>query len=295
MMDKRDAPVVVKRSKKRDKGLESNSSWKVAFGDFNLSMMSVFLALWILSMSPLETRREIGRYFSDPGGIFDRTGSSHPVDMGRSLSVGSSAIDPEDFFVEAEETSPLWGLFESLRDAGLTEILEAFKGNLELHYLPEGVRIIIEESDGRSMFQRGGQLLTPYFEDLMLNLAPFLANSGRAISIVGHSDSTVFSSQAQNDNWDLSSYRANEARRVLVYGGFPERRIMQVSSMADQLPLDPDNPHSSRNRRVEIIVMTEESEQLIEGLLGGNRERMEMRNNLAEARRHAADNAMPQG
>lgn len=275
MIDRKDATVIIKRAKKVSRGTSSNASWKVAFGDFNLSMMSVFLVLWILSMSPLDEREAISRYFLNPGGIFEEAGSPYPVDLGQGSSGQSSSevMENQIQYMEAREESPLWGLFQTLREAGLSEIMETFRGNLELHYLPEGVRIIIEEDDGRHMFNRGGRIMTPYFEDLMLNLAPYLARAERAISIVGHSDATPFNETADKDNWDLSSVRANEARRVLVYGGFPDDKIMQVSAMADQLPLDPDNPSASRNRRVEIMVMTEESEMMFDNLLGANRDR----------------------
>ena len=295
MMDRRDSTVIVRRAKKASKSTSANSSWKVAFGDFNLSMMSVFLVLWILSMSPIDEREAISRYFLDPGGIFEHANSPYPIDLGEGTSGQSAAdvLENQIQYMEAQEQSPLWGLFETLREAGLSGILEIYKDNLELFYLPEGVRISIEEDDGRHMFNRGGRIMTPYFEDLMLNLAPYLEKTGRAISIIGHTDATLFSQAADKDNWDLSSVRANEARRVLVYGGFPEDRIMQVSAMADQLPLDPDYPADSRNRRVEIMVMTEESEMLIEKLLGANRDRrqsMMPESDIAEARNRAQAN-----
>ena len=297
MMDRKDTTFIVKRAKKSSKSTASNASWKVAFGDFNLSMMSVFLVLWILSMSPMEDREAISRYFLNPGGIFEESGSPYPIDLGQGSSGQSSSevMESQIQYMEAQEQSPLWGLFQSLREAGLSEIMETFQGNLELYYLPEGVRIIIEEDDGRHMFNRGGRIMSPYFEDLMLNLAPYLAKTERAISIVGHSDATQFSQATDKDNWDLSSVRANEARRVLVYGGFPDNRIMQVSAMADQLPLDPDNPTASRNRRVEIMVMTEESEMMIENLLGMNRDRHRTgaaESELASARAKAQANQL---
>ena len=275
MMDGRDPVIVVRRIKKvKGKGGHGSSAWKIAFADFTLSLMAVFLVLWVVSMSTVDEREEISKYFQDPGGLFDDRGSPDPITLGGSTKGGNSRLDVMmNDNVTNEEQSPLWTIFQDLQDAGLSTVMYEFQGNLELEYLPQGVRIVILEDNDHSMFVRGGTHLTPYFEDLMLNLAPYLGRTRRSISIVGHSDATGFSSKSENDNWDLSSARANEARRVMVYGGFPEARIMQVSAMADKIPLDPDNPQASKNRRVEIMVLTRESERLIEGLLVNNRQR----------------------
>ena len=270
-----DPVIVVRRVKKsKGKGGHGSSSWKIAFADFTLSMMAVFLVLWVVSMSTVEERREISKYFQDPGGLFQDPGSPDPISLGGNTKGGNSRLDlMMSDRVNEEEQSPLWTIFEDLHDAGLKAVLDKFRGNLELEYLPQGVRIMIVENGHHAMFERGGVNLTPYFEDLLLNLSPYLSKTGRTLSITGHADSTHFSQKSNSDNWLLSATRANEARRVMVYGGFPEKRIIQVTAMADTIPMDPENPYSSRNRRVEIMVLTRESERLIEGLLSSNRQR----------------------
>ncbi|OED41066.1 hypothetical protein ACH42_15030 [Endozoicomonas sp. (ex Bugula neritina AB1)] len=275
MYDDRDPIIVVRRFKKvKGKGGHGNGAWKVAFADFTLSLMAVFLVLWVVSMSTADEQKEISKYFQDPGGFFDESGSPDPITLGGYTKGGNSRMDVMmNGTVQNEEQSSLWVIFQDLQDVGLSAVMDEFQGNLELEYLPQGVRIVILEDDDHAMFERGRTHLTPYFEDLMLNLSPYLGRTKRSISIIGHSDATHFSQSSDSDNWDLSSARANEARRVMVYGGFPESRIMQISAMADKVPLDPDFPQSSKNRRVEIMVLTKESEKLIDGLLASNRER----------------------
>ena len=281
MMDNKESVIVVRRVKKvHAKGGHGNGSWKIAFADFTLSLMAVFLVLWVVSMSTVDERQEISKYFQDPGGLFDTVGSPDPISLGGDTKGGNSRVDVMmNDNVTNEEQASLWTIFEDLQGAGLSAVMDRFRGNLELEFLPQGVRIVIVEDRSHAMFKRGSTQLTPYYEDLLLNLAPYLGRTNRSVSIVGHSDSTHFSRKSNNDNWDLSAARANEVRRVIVYGGFPEDRIMQVAAMADKVPLDPDNPMASKNRRVEVMVLTKESEKLLQGLIANNRNRSRNRNN----------------
>lgn len=43
---------------------------------------------------------------------------------------------------------------------------------------------------------------------------------------------------------------------MLTRSGLDASKILQVSGMADQMLLDPNNPLSSANRRIEIMVLT---------------------------------------
>jgi chemotaxis protein MotB len=55
-------------------------------------------------------------------------------------------------------------------------------------------------------------------------------------------------------NWELSTERANAARRELVLGGLEEKRISQVVGFADTIRLNPTNPNDPLNRRISITV-----------------------------------------
>ncbi|MNE92463.1 Chemotaxis protein LafU [compost metagenome] len=76
------------------------------------------------------------------------------------------------------------------------------------------------------------------------------------IIITGHTDAVRFRDQERYNNWNLSGDRALVARRALEGGGLEQSRVIQVSSMADRMLLDPDNPESAANRRIEITVLT---------------------------------------
>ena len=106
------------------------------------------------------------------------------------------------------------------------------------------------------MFQRSSAILTPFFKRLLTEFAPELNKIDNKIIITGHTDATRFRDQELYNNWNLSGERAMQARKVLTRSGLDASKILQVSGMADQMLLDPNNPLSSANRRIEIMVLT---------------------------------------
>ncbi|HEX3140596.1 MAG TPA: histidine kinase, partial [Rhizobacter sp.] len=59
-------------------------------------------------------------------------------------------------------------------------------------------------------------------------------------------------------NWSLSSERALAARTQMLRGGMPAGSVLQVMGMADAALVDSAQPLSATNRRVELLVTTEE-------------------------------------
>ncbi|WP_417411121.1 MotB family protein [Hoeflea sp.] len=92
----------------------------------------------------------------------------------------------------------------------------------------------------------------------MEKIGELLAKRPGAIAIRGHTDARPYSS-GNDDNWRLSTARAHSALFMLVRGGVPEERIVQVSGFADRRLKDPENPYSEVNRRIEILVAAEGS------------------------------------
>ena len=53
---------------------------------------------------------------------------------------------------------------------------------------------------------------------------------------------------------ELSTDRANSARRLMQQQGLGEKQIAQVRGFADQLLRKPENPVDPSNRRISLIV-----------------------------------------
>jgi chemotaxis protein MotB len=56
------------------------------------------------------------------------------------------------------------------------------------------------------------------------------------------------------DNWDLSTDRANAARRLMIASGVQPTQISQVRGFADQQLKRPNQPTDPSNRRISVIV-----------------------------------------
>jgi chemotaxis protein MotB len=120
----------------------------------------------------------------------------------------------------------------------------------------EGMRIQLIDHDERSMFKAGDSEPTPRIERL-----PEVANTISAlpnrIAISGHTDGKPFSGPGGYSNWELSSARANAARRILEEHNIAPGRLAQVTGRAGADPLYPDNPYASANRRIGIVLLRE--------------------------------------
>ena len=64
-------------------------------------------------------------------------------------------------------------------------------------------------------------------------------------------------------NWELSASRANASRRELIAGGMQEEKTLRVVGLASAVAWDKQDPYSSINRRISIIVMNKKTEDSI--------------------------------
>ncbi len=120
--------------------------------------------------------------------------------------------------------------------------------------VPEGLRIQVVDADRQPMFALGGAVPTPRIRALMQKVVPALAGLPNAISIAGHTDSLTYRGQ-EKGNWELSTDRANAARRILVEAGLADERIRSVTGNADRDLLVPAEPENPSNRRITITVL----------------------------------------
>jgi chemotaxis protein MotB len=93
-------------------------------------------------------------------------------------------------------------------------------------------------------------------QQILIMLAEELGSLPNAVSIEGHTDAKPFSGSANANygNWELSSDRANAARRVMQRNGLGARQVTQVRGFADQHLRKPDTPEDASNRRISLIV-----------------------------------------
>ncbi|WP_322988154.1 MotB family protein [Hoeflea sp.] len=116
-----------------------------------------------------------------------------------------------------------------------------------------GLLVSITDQLDFGMFQVGSAVPQRELVVAMEKIGVVLSKRSGAIAIRGHTDARPFAS-GTDDNWRLSMARAHSALFMLVRGGVPEERVVQVSGFADRRLKDPENPYSEVNRRIEILV-----------------------------------------
>ena len=96
----------------------------------------------------------------------------------------------------------------------------------------EGLRIDLLETQRGLFFETGNPRPTDAGADLLKVLADELVKLPNKVAIEGHTDAIPYG-RADYSNWELSSDRANAARRILTASGLAESRISQVRGFAD--------------------------------------------------------------
>jgi chemotaxis protein MotB len=118
----------------------------------------------------------------------------------------------------------------------------------------EGLRIELMESVSGTFFNSGSPKLNADGRELLITLAQEIGKLPNKISIEGHTDSKPYATSGNYSNWELSSDRANAARRLMQANGVAANQVTQVRGFADQRLRKLDNPLDPSNRRISLIV-----------------------------------------
>lgn len=282
--------IVIKKVKKGGHGAHGGA-WKIAYADFVTAMMAFFLLLWLLNSVTQEQLEGISDYFAPTTTSTSQSGSgdilggatitvdgslqddtSRPqvtIDLpppkagtGGEGSAGEETVNtpPEELTEEerqaVEEERQFQEAQQALEDA--LEQMPEFQQlaqSLMVDNTPEGLRIQIVDQDGLAMFPSGSANMYDHTVKLMELALPVIMSMPQNISITGHTDAVPFRRADGYSNWELSSDRANAARKVLMDQGVPEGRLSHVVGKAATDPLLPDDPKNARNRRLSIIML----------------------------------------
>jgi chemotaxis protein MotB len=231
--------VVVIKKKAAHAG-HHGGAWKVAYADFVTAMMALFIVLWLMNTSE-EVQKAISAYFNDPRGAGKETGSAS-AGSGETLAVRPDNMDQlKEKLQEALQESPQ---FESLKEY------------VQMSVTGEGLRIEMLESEAGTFFESGSPAPSAKGKELIRRLARELGELPNDLLIEGHTDSRPFAGSAAGgySNWELSTDRANAARRLMEAGGLRPGQVVQVRGFADQNLRDPGAPEAASNRRVSVIV-----------------------------------------
>jgi chemotaxis protein MotB len=232
-----ESPEIIIIKKKSGHAGHHGGAWKVAYADFVTALMALFIVLWLMNASK-QVQEAVGGYFKDP------RGTAKVVGTNKDGSGEYVALKKDDLKKIKEE------LLHSIQKLDPQNKL---KDHVEITLTQEGLRIELMESEKGTFFELGSSKPTPALMDLIQVLAEELGKIPNKISIEGHTDSKPYVGVG-HDNWDLSTERANEARRIMQEEGIRQDQVSQVRGFADQRLRVPSNPEDPSNRRISLIV-----------------------------------------
>lgn len=279
--EKAPAPIVIKKVKKHAHG-HHGGAWKIAFADFVTAMMAFFLLMWLIAALNTSQKEGLAEYFKQPikvalfGG--DSMGNRKEIVKGGGLDTkqkdGQSTLNskplpkdkpvPDAKLVKAEEIKKLEQLKADINISMEQDpALNGLKKQLLMDVVNDGLRIQLIDNQNKPMFTMGSDSIDPEMQKVLDKIAVLLKNTPNKISIQGHTDANPYDNpdELQTSNWELSTQRANAARRALVKAGLDESKVMHVSGYASTVLLDKQNPNNPQNRRISIIVMKKDAEK----------------------------------
>jgi chemotaxis protein MotB len=227
--------IIIKRINAH--GAHHGGAWKVAYADFVTAMMALFMVLWLLNSSQ-ETQKAIGGYFSDPEGNGKLIGS----DM---AGAGGEAMNLAAMEMELLKDKISQSLKESIK-------FKELQDKITMVVTGEGLRIELLESDVGTFFESGSPVPTVQATEILGRLAREVGELPNKVSIEGHTDSKKYA--GEYSNWELSSDRANTARRIMQAYGVRANQVAQIRGFADQSLRKSDNAEDPSNRRISIII-----------------------------------------
>ena len=280
MADNKPAPIVIKKIKKVTGG-GHGAAWKIAYADFVTAMMAFFLLMWLLGSTTKAQLQGIAQYFQNPekvslsggSGAGDATSVIHGggTDLTRTVgqvrngaTAGRKVAPNATTVLRAAEELDRRNL-EALKKALDAQIqanpqLNAFRSQLLIDITHDGLRIQVVDSDKRPMFALGGAQLESYAQTIFQDIAPTLNQLPNRVSITGHTDALNYQNGGKGySNYNLSADRANMVRQVMVKSGLDETKVLRVVGMGSAAPYEPKNPASPLNRRVSIVVLTQQA------------------------------------
>lgn len=286
--DDNDARPIIKKVKKVSGGGHHGGAWKVAYADFTTAMMAFFMLLWLLNVAPPETLAGLADYFSPTtAAVSGRTGAE-AINAPSSDSMGSNpsqivAISvpgpPQSGPDQGKKTGSaedggygdkLSERIKAQQDATFSQLQEQLRlaiqqspelakvsDQLIMEITEEGMKIQLIDKDRRAMFKSGTDELYEFAKKMLQEIGKSIQTLPNRVTILGHTDGSVYFGPQGESNWELSANRANSARRELDVAGVSTDRISEVIGKAGTDPLYPDQPNRTENRRITVLVLRE--------------------------------------
>jgi len=225
-------------------------AWKVAYADFVTAMMALFMVLWIVSQDQ-KVLIATAQYFQNPfRSPMDASSGVMPFNSNKSTNSSGDGAD-------TSRAGQMQMTFLNSVAADFYRLLnldqDLANKAIDVQVTSDGLRITLFDRAKRPIFVGDTADFTPWGRFVMQNLAWNIDRHKFRVTIDGHTKqrATVPNDPRQDyTDWELSSDRANAARRSLVHYAVEPGLIERVTGYADTKPVAGEPPTSEINQRV---------------------------------------------
>jgi chemotaxis protein MotB len=238
----------------RKKHAHHGGSWKVAYADFVTAMMALFLCLWLTSQDQ-KIKDAVERAFRNP---FSSVTKESTGIIPNKDAAASSKQAGKFQSVSAVEMETMRRLSEDL--AKLLKQQDEAQSSVKIDLTPEGLCINIFDRSQKPIFNPDADVFTDYGAWVFNTLAWEISRyTTFRIELQGHTETNSQTNREAHSKWELSTERANAARRKLVQNGVGSEQVCKVSGYADIAPMPGYAPDAEINRRVTVLLKLKES------------------------------------
>jgi chemotaxis protein MotB len=265
-------PYVIKKVKKIHKGGHHGGAWKIAYADFVTAMMAFFLLMWLLALMNKSQLTGFADYFKKPiteAFTRDNHSTGHEKDAAQEKPKPTKdhelkKLDPGQGVGKTTTLSEAQNLKDKLeKDLEKNPILKQYKNLLSFVVTADGLKIVLREMENKPMFSNGKTDFQDYSKAIVGWLSQELNTYPNNLEIIGHTDAAQFHGENGYSNWELSADRANATRRELIKNGMHDDKILRIIGIGDKDLLKKEDGMDPSNRRIEIVVLSDEATKAI--------------------------------
>jgi chemotaxis protein MotB len=228
-------------------------AWKVAYADFVTAMMALFMVLWI-SAQDQKILIATSRYFQNPfRSPMDATSGVLPFNSNKTTTSSGESDGQEK---ESSKNKQIEMTFLNTVAADFYRLLNLDKNfedkPIDIQVTSDGLRVTVFDRAKKPIFVGNTAEFTEWGNFVMQNLSWTIDRHHFRVTIDGHTKSKLSLGRDDYTSWELSSDRANAARRSLVRYAVDAHLIERVTGYADTKPLPNEKPDADANQRVTL-------------------------------------------
>ena len=226
-------------------------SWKVAYADFVTAMMALFLCLW-LTAQDTKIKDAVERAFRNPFSAVNKESTGILPSQDKDATTQSKAEGKFES-VNAVEVEMLRHITDDL--SKMLQDVDENQNSVKLDLSGEGLRINVFDRSQKPIFEPESDVFTSYGAWVFSTLAWELSRYQTfKIELEGHTDASPQTGREPRGKWELSSDRANAARRKLIQSGVLPTQVFKVSGYGDTQPMADLPATADVNRRVTVLL-----------------------------------------